>query len=769
MKHLINLLFLLSFSLVFSQSDFSKNWEDFFSYNNAKDFIKVGSKLYVAVDNGIFIYDETTNTTTKYSSVNGLSGKTVTTVFYDESTDNIFIGYESGLIEIIDKQGIIHISADIERLNITGDKQINNIFKINDKLLLATPFGIVVYNTTSLQFGDTYFIDAGSNPVFVNQTVVLNDLIYAATTKGLYTADINNTNLIDFNNWTQPQGDFIGNFSHINIFNGKIYTTKSNILYSINTATNSLENEKTLPSAILGIKSSAVNLSVNTLTQTFVLNTDLQEMAVVNNSGGFNFTLHTSFADSENVYLATNEFGILKASLTNVNTFEEIHPEGPISNKVFSISVKDNNLWVVYGGYDDAYTPLNKRFGFSHFNGENWINKPYSSAFPTRDLVHVTIDPNHENKAYISSWNDGVLIVENDIITTLLDNRNSGLEKLFLAGAPNFFSIRINGSSFDRDGNLWVANAWVANKLKKMTPNGDWSSVDFSTVLSSEKSGLNELVIDKSNSIWIGTRRNGALVYNEGTNQITALTTEVNVGSLPDLNVRTIAVDNSNRIWLGTLKGLVVFSNATGVFSGSKNAEPIIILDEGVAKKLLGDQTVNTIAIDGADNKWFGSDTGGVLGTNPSGSKTLYNFNKDNSPLPSNRILKIKVDDSNGKVYIATEKGIVVFKSRVAPFGEVLKSVYAYPNPATKSNEFITIDGRNGTHLPKGTNVKILDAAGYLVYETNVIEGQELSGGKVVWNKTNLAGRKVASGIYIVLLTANDKTEVATTKIAIIN
>jgi len=360
-------------------------------------------------------------------------------------------------------------------------------------------------------------------------------------------------------------------------------------------------------------------------------------------------------------------------------------------------------------------------------------------------------------------------VVENDVVTTVLNNSNSGLEKLFLAGAPNFISIRINGSAFDRSGNLWVANAWVANKLKKMTPNGDWSSVDFSTVLSSEKSGLNELVIDKSNSIWIGTRRNGALVYNESTNQITALTTEVNGGSLPDLNVRTIAIDNSNRIWLGTLKGLVVFSNATGVFSGSKNAEPIIILDEGIAKKLLGDQIVNTIAIDGADNKWFGSDTGGVLGTNPSGSKTLYNFNKDNSPLPSNRILKIKVDDTDGKVYIATEKGIVVFKSKVAPFGEALKSAYAYPNPSTKSNEFITIDGRNGTHLPKGTNVKILDAAGYLVYETNVIEGQELSGGKVVWNKTNLAGRKVASGIYIVLLTANDKTEVATTKIAIIN
>jgi hypothetical protein len=55
------------------------------------------------------------------------------------------------------------------------------------------------------------------------------------------------------------------------------------------------------------------------------------------------------------------------------------------------------------------------------------------------------------------------------------------------------------------------------------------------------------------------------------------------------------------------------------------------------------------------------------------------------------------------------------------------------------------------------------------VHETNVIEGQELQGGKVVWNKKNLAGKSVASGIYIVLLSNDDASETATTKIAIVN
>ena len=131
--------------------------------------------------------------------------------------------------------------------------------------------------------------------------------------------------------------------------------------------------------------------------------------------------------------------------------------------------------------------------------------------------------------------------------------------------------------------------------------------------------------------------------------------------------------------------------------------------------------------------------------------------------------MKIDVDKTDGKVYFATDQGVVAFNSGVAPFGESLGEVYAYPNPVRKNHEFVTIDGRNGTNLPKGTNVKILDAAGRLVYETNVDIGQEVKGGKVIWNKTNLRGRKVASGVYIVLLTLPDRSETSKTKIAVIN
>ncbi len=777
MKKNIKILLFLFTIYGWSQTDYSDNWEDFYSYNNVKDFTKVADKIYALVDNAIFIYNTSTNEISKLSSVNGLSGETATSIHYSTAFDRLVVGYANGLIEIVNSNGEITIAPDITNFTLSTEKEITNITEYNNKLYLSTSFAVVEYDIENLVFGDTFFIGANSSETKINEIIVYQDTIYAATQNGIYTADINNPNLIDYNNWTHY---FSGNFSSIAVFNNQVYTSSNEKMYNISN-TFLLNLIHTFSTDILKIKSSDTYLSVATTRNAAIFDNSLtlvtQIVSDVNSD--YYFSLNAVYSVGDKIYLGTSEFGILETTSLNTTIFEEIHPDGPSSNDLFSISVLNNNLWVVYGGYEDAYGPLNKRLGTSHYNGENWINIPYDPNFPSKNLVHATIDPNHENKVYLSSWSSsngmpntdtgGILIIENDIPSLFLNNTNSGLEDLWPSN-PNYVSIRVNGTAFDNEGNLWVANAWIDNMLKKMTPQGSWTSYDLSSLLTNTARGLNELIIDKTKTIWIGTRRNGLLAYNENGDKKRALTTEPTKGSLPDPNVRTVAVDKSNRIWIGTKKGMVVFYNAGGFFDADIfDAEPIIIIDDGIPKKLLGDQPINSIAVDGADNKWFGTDGGGALQSNPNGRETLNIFTTSNSPLPSNLILKIKVDKSNGKVYFGTAKGIVAYNSNVAPFSDELGEVYAYPNPATNQHETITIDGRNGTHLPQGTNVKILDSAGYLVYETNVVEGQELLGGKVVWNKTNLAGRKVASGIYIVLLTNKDKTETSSTKIAIIN
>ncbi len=564
MKKLIRITTLLFFINTFSQVDYSDSWEDFFSYNNVKNFVKANDKIYAIVDNAVFVYDETSNETSKLSSVNGLSGETTTSIYYSEAFKRVVVGYATGLIEIIEESGEITIAPDITSFSLSTEKEITNIVEFNNKLYLSTPFAIVEYDIENLVFGDTFFIGNGSSEVKINEIKIIDQNIYAATENGIYMATILNPNLIDFNNWTRY---FSGNFTSIEIFNDRIFTSRFNNLYEIS-STNNLELISAVSSEILKIKSSSNCLSIATQRQAYFYNLslNLKSSIISDINSEFYFELNGSYAEDETIYLATKEFGLLQSSVLNLSEFIEIHPEGPTSNDIFSISVSNNNLWVTYGGYDSAYTPLDNRFGFGHFNGEFWVNTAYNSSFPARNLVHTTIDPNHENRAYISSWSDGMLVVEDDLVSTLWNETNSGLENLDFPLDPSYINLRINGSAFDRQGNLWVANAWVDNKVKKYSPSGSWSNYDLSSIMTNSALGLNELIIDKINSVWIGSRRNGAYVFNENGNRKRALTVEPTKGSLPDPNVRTIAADKNNRIWIGTQKGLVVFYNASGLF-----------------------------------------------------------------------------------------------------------------------------------------------------------------------------------------------------------
>lgn len=774
MKKCLLFFLLLTPFFLFSQTDYSSRWEDFFSYNRVKDFITVDDNIYALTDNAVFSYDTNSKEIQKLSSINGLSGETTSTIHFNTSNRRLVIGYETGLIEVLNEDGTIKISADIVNFNQSGEKRINHISEFNNKLYISTPFAIVVYDIDKLEFGDTYFIGENSTSVRINQTLIANNQIYAATENGIYVASLSNPNLIDFNNWPLL---FTGNYSNIIRFNALIYASIGTDLIKINGSNSAVE--KTFPNTIKRLKSNGQNLIITSELEATVLNTSLTQVYKSSQTANYNFTLNNASSFGNYLFLATNEYGILQIPFSSNQSFTEIHPKGPLSNSVFSMDALNKNIWFVYGGYNSAYVPTGNLKGFSHYNGSEWKNTAFTTAFPMYDLVHVTIDPNHDNRAFISSFSDtnsgnilsggGLLEVVDDQIINFYNSKNSPLEDLF-PNDPNRITTRINGTTFDNQGDLWITDVLATNKLKKLSSGGVWQSFDIRSVQTNKAEELNTVKVDKLNSLWIGTRRNGAYVFNQTGDRKRALTTEPTKGNLPHANVRTIAVDRNNKIWLGTQSGLAVFYNANGLFEASiYDAEPIVILDDGIPKKLLGNQTINSIAVDGADNKWFGTDNGGVLYTNPSGQKTLASFNKDNSPLPSNKILNISVDITNGKVYFATDKGVVAYNSKVASFGETIEEVYAYPNPALKNHQIITIDGRNGNHLPKGTNVKILDVAGNLVYETNVVEGQEIQGGKVVWNKTNLAGQKVASGIYIVLLSNDDASETTSTKIAIIN
>tara|TARA_B100000809_G_scaffold266794_1_gene331662 strand:+ start:35483 stop:37825 length:2343 start_codon:yes stop_codon:yes gene_type:complete len=780
MKYLFRVSIFFICLKCWAQVDYSSRWGEHYSYNHVVDFVKQPEAIYSITESCVFAYDLITDEITKTSSVDGLSGNLTSSICYSSSEKKLIIGYDNGLIEILDENNTIKRVVDVFLSDISTEKRINSIYEYDNKLYLSVPFGVVVYNLLDLEFEDTYFIGENSTSVKVNSVIIINGYIYAASSNGVYIADAS-SNLNDSNNWIKT---FSGEFFQTNEFNGDLLVSKGNSVYSIvNNAM--LDLKISVGSKIVDMNSTISNINLATSEQGFIYGIDYGLEVSTNDSPSF--TVSSIYSDNEFVYLGSEERGVLKSSLLFPNDFSEIHPEGPVSNDIFSMTVNKKDIWVVYGAYD-FYAPEGLKRPVDHYNGTNWVNIPVdeltiNNQSPVEDLVHVTVDPLNSDKVYISSWaagngdadsidKGGVLVLQNDTFYDFWNVENSGLTNLIFPNSnPDkvYTTTRVGNTVFDSKGNLWLINSLVydgSGALKKLSSDGEWTGHE----LTRNTSHYDELVVDEIGNIWVGSQEEGMLVYNEDfEGKIEKAELNISVGGLPENRVKAIAVGIDGNIWVGTLNGVVLFSDVENVYSESfQDAEPIIIEKDGEASILLDGANMNDILIDGAGNVWFATSNGGVLKTNSTGKKILEGFNTDNSPLPSNDVLKISMDESTGTVYFGTSKGILSYKTGVASYGENLTDVYAYPNPALKQHNQVSIVGKS-SNFPLGANVKILDVAGNLVYESSAIESQSELGGKFVWDKTNLAGTKVASGVYIVLVYDADNNQTTSTKIAIIN
>ena len=119
----------LTFSLLCHSQDYSDQWKGYFSYTSIKDVVMGNNKLYAASENAVFSYDLATHEIQEFTTVNGLSGETISTIHYSETYGILLIGYENGLIEIIfeSNNNILTVVDIIEKPNIPpDDKRINH-------------------------------------------------------------------------------------------------------------------------------------------------------------------------------------------------------------------------------------------------------------------------------------------------------------------------------------------------------------------------------------------------------------------------------------------------------------------------------------------------------------------------------------------------------------------------------------------------------------------------------------------------------------------
>jgi hypothetical protein len=761
-KRLLYLFFLVVVQITFAQTNLS--WQGYFSYTQIKAISESPTIIYAASENALFSKNNSTNIIKTTTTVDGLSGETITALYYSPTFNKTMVGYQNGLLIVINEaDGSMVKVVDIINKNLPNSiKRINGFMEFSGIVYVSTDFGLVQFNLATTKFGDTYFIGDNGAEVKVSQTAIFNGFIYASTSSGIRKGDTANPNLIDFKQWQVVNaGDWAGIVS----FGTDLFAVNATgYVHKYDSGSNTFNGFLPLTEATTSFRSTANYLIITTANAVFVYNKQLvlQRQIHRNEVTGINSTFSCATVISDTVYIGTTENGLVTTSLSSGSTYENIAPIGPTRNSIFSLQVTPTQLWAVYGDYDTFYNPYPlDDFGISKFTTSGWFNIPFDAVFGAKSMSRIAINPANEKQIYACSFFSGLLKIENDVPTLLYNQTNSALESLSINPPdPNYIDIRINGSAFDKSGNLWVTNSRIVNGLKVLSSSGQWKSYAMDKILSApSENDFAAMVIDKYGTKWMATSKNGVIGFNESSNTFKKITFGTDQGNLPIQDVRAVAVDNKNQLWIGTTKGLRVLSNVNNFQTESQlTTQSIIILEENLAQELLYEQFINDIEVDGANNKWIGTADSGVFMVSPNGQETKYHFTTANSPLPSNVINDISINSSTGEVFIATSKGLISFKGIATSASENLSTVYIYPNPVRPEYEgTVKING-----LLNKANVKITDVAGNLVFEA-ISEG-----GTLEWDTTAFGKYKVASGVYMIFISAQDGGETKVKKVMII-
>ena len=777
-KILLLFLFCLLFLKIFPQGIAIGEWRDHLPYNSCVSITEGDGIIYCATKYAVFSYNESDNSITRLTKVNSLSDIGVSVIKYHKPTKTLIIAYTNGNLDLMQNNIVTNIS-DIKNKLMPGYKSINNILIVGNTAYLSCGFGIVVLDLVKKEIKDTYYIGLGGEQIQVFDMTFDGTNLYAATETGVFGANINDPNLADYNEWTKhtemPHSN--GKFNIIEYFHNKIYANNSNPGYDTDTLF--VYNGSTwsyFDSAYSATRSNihAIGNNLIVINNYFV---DIFDTTLINPTRVWTYNPESPMPvdaiidNAKTIWIADNNYGMVKTADTW--NFQFFKPNGPSTINAFNMSVENSNLWVAPGGMDGTWNNVYNRDGLFSFINENW-NTYNSSNVPALDtiydIVSIKVNPANPSDVFAGTWSRGLLEFNNQSLANIYCESNSTLKGFYEYPGISGYRLRVGGICFDTLGNMWVTNSGQNTLLNvKKSSDGKWKAFDFSNTLSNYNSPtVGDLVIDQSNQKWIILPRDhGIIVFNDGgtidntsDDQSIQLTTEINKGALPSANIFSIAKDLSGAIWIGTDQGIAVFYTPENVFSGNNfDSQQILVNEGGYWQPLLGSETVTAIAVDGSNRKWLGTQKAGVFLMSADGTQQLLHFTEDNSPLFSNSIYSIAIDQKTGEVFFGTDMGIVSYKGTATQGGTDYTNVLVYPNPVTEDyTGTIAIRG-----LVANADVKITDISGTLIYQTTA------EGGQAVWNGKNYSGEKAKTGVYLVFCSNTDGSKTLVTKIMIIN
>jgi len=735
------------------------SWRDHLSFYKINMICENEDNIFCATDGGIISINKIDDSYKKITRTNGLSDVSINKIAYSFKNKCLILIYDNLNIDIIENNKIINL-PHLKNKVISGKKEINNIYIYEDFAYLSTSFGIIVIDLKKKEFKDQYILYSSYfNELEIFDLSIHNNFIFAATSNGLYKAELNK-NLSDFNSWiilnNLPYNS--GKYNNIEIINQTVFTTylKSNNTFSLYKITddsnleilNNLDNIKSL-----FIYNDELYLYTGLIIYIF------DKFGILKKTIESFWCNYLFFDKSGYTWVGSYNEGAVRINKDGSSTY--FLPDGPRYNDVGEICFYNNYLWVTGGNINTKWSNR----GFYLFKDEKWNSFNSENLPDIKDIPNVTkicIDNINPSYVYFGSLGYGLIEFnhENNSLK-VYDETNSILKTINNYGHGY---INIKGIIKDKNQNIWIASEMQTNPIYVIRPDNTWENIKFNFSGFSFNSTISGFYNLSNNQNWLLLTNDGIFVFQETSKGVfkEKFFYVIDEEGYKYNKIYCLAEDKNGYVWIGTDQGPLVYYNINDIFNQEKiiGYQIKIPRERGsnIADVLLKNDKINCIIVDEANRKWIGTEKSGVYLLSEDGKKEIYHFTFENSPLLSDNVYTIAINYYTGEVFFGTDKGIISFREYATKGNSNFKNVYVFPNPVRENfNDNIVITG-----LMENTIVKITDVSGNLVWETQSL------GGQAIWNGKNFSGKKVNTGVYLIFCSTPDGTETFVTKLLFI-
>ncbi len=747
-----------------------------------KDVIETPGRTYLLADG--FLMSVSDSETIYYDSSNKLSDYNISVIRYNFDKGYLFIAYSNGNIDLLYDDGHIVNMPDLKDASVATSRQINSIDFGNDRIVLATQFGIVVYDDEKHEV-----VESGIFNEEVRSAMIMGDRLVLYTQGKLFWAPLGarHPNMDYFQPVLTTGGEQAHMWDNIarcgeNSFIRRA-TTPANSIYRY-----VIDGNNVMTSSFIG------NSQGNTFCygKDFVAVTTSWDQAIVDATGNITKvsipaelrgTASFNTAGAASVWVtgpkgfANFDFSAATPTVLADWAKPQASPVVRVAQLVWSADGQDLYVNSICSTPVIETGPSVMQTCIMHRDGS--IENISSTGNVPRDVLP---DSDYPDMFYLSyGYNSFGVYSHEGIVKNMTDE---------FVPFPMNSDVKCTASlTIDPEGNLWgvcyassddnplivLPDNIRSNRFWENPKLADWKTHPLKLTERYTHFG-SHLVFHptKPYAILTNTTFDGGYVVLNHNGTLTDFSDDTYVdhigivdqsGSRPGGShaLTCIATDNNGAFWLGSGSGVFVISDPVAAMSQDYTlTRPLVARNDGTiyGDYLLATDKIYCIAVDHSNRKWIGTEASGLYLVSEDGSEILEHFTETNSPLPTNSVYSVSVDPLGSAVYVGTEAGLFVYNGDSSPAADDYSNVFVYPNPVRPEYTGpVTITG-----LMENSLVKIADVSGNVIYQ-----GRS-EGGSMTWDVCNSAGQRVRTGVYFVLASQSaGGSSGAVAKITVIN